>query len=1310
MHAAASPNAQVSHAQQSLTQPLLLSSLHPDSTAGPRAVPGSQQVPKRARAQILPPVPLHSQARWAYFYTATKPARGHSCPQRLSTGNLVQEPAGANWESEGAADRNVRAPVASLARAIQSVPLRLAHTTNKLRNLVTLTLLGAALTGCRQARDYSEGVELVANTETPTPAMTFELRFEPAMVRESEVGPVTTNSPLVITPPVAGTFTWLSTRSGVFVPTEPLAMERRYQLTLRSGLHRADGQPARVSMRRTVATPSFGMTATWPRQPDTNASSEPEIKLSFNADVRAEEAQRFLFFRDASRHRIAADVRQGTQEEAGYELRSLSTWAHLFAQARNPNPTGIGSEVADSPTNLVANLLIATPRSRLPLGQGWRLAIEPGLPSANHLWRLRDIAEVPVGNVTPFVVTEVTAGNYIGSGARFHFMFSKPVPDSLTNSVRDWLDISPSPAFLAAQVGWRNLTLLGELKGETSYTLKLKPPFRSSEGFPLAGTNNFTVLMPRMAPRLYFSALSRDQLAGGNRSFPLVAVNVPQVHVRAKLLDPQTAIHALRGYGSYFASYDERCQSGEWDEPYRRVDYNLVPGRTVFDDTLNLDAPPDTSSKLDLAWDRLLAGRRAGVVFLDAERADGNSSRAQALGTQALIQLTDLGMVWKRARTGVNLFVFSHSTGRPVPGATARLFSSENEPLREAVTDDHGLARLGTHTNANWVAVQLGEDFHAAVLNGDQGWHYRFNVPFEEPDEQHTTQRVLLFSDRNVYRPGEQVHLEALVRDWDEQGLHVPTALTGRVDCVDARGRQFFQTNAVFSALGDWSVSMQLPSASRGTYSARLHLGTNDYPYAYQVQDFQPNAFELLVQSASSLGAGQSITVPVSARYLFGKALSRAQVKWWLQAEDTEFKPERFESFNFRRANFEFRFGRGSSSTALNGQGTLGGASNFVITADLPVNASAPQPRVASLHVEVTDLNQQTISRRVEFMQHSSDFYLGLRQQAKVLRAGETVPLEVAAVRADGQPWPETVKAQVTLQRIDWEPVRIQGAGRTIRYRNEAVLTNVLEQEIEVQPIQWPAGPQDEVVGHRIPGLPTLPAGQYLVVAQAKDSGGRDLVSSLDFEVTAPAAIGWDYRNDVELSLKPDRKVYAPGQSAEILVAAPFSGTACVSVEREKVLRSFTTRLEGNAPSIRVPLEAGDVPNVFISVTLVRGADECPRKIKEPEYRTGCCELAVEDPQTRLAVTVCPGATNYLPAQPVEVTVQVADGRGHPVPGAAVVLYAVDEGILHLTDYGLPDSDAVSLATEYARQVLSLHYSESDLNELSSHWTTIRQA
>ncbi|MCX6927836.1 MAG: MG2 domain-containing protein, partial [Verrucomicrobia bacterium] len=700
------------------------------------------------------------------------------------------------------------------------------------------------------------------------------------MAHESDIGGIITNCPLVITPPVAGKFTWLSPRNGVFVPAEPLALGQRYELKLQPGLLRADGKPAGVVLHRTLATPAFGLSATWPRNANPNALSEPEIKLVFNADVRAEEAERFLYFRDAGWQRIPADARQGTAEEMGYELgggSAVRTWEQEFKRAKNPNSGADESAANGSPTNRVANLLIATPRSALPLGRGWKLVVGAGLATPDHSLRLREAAEVPVGDVTPFIVSGVAARNLIHSGASIRFSFSKQVPESLTNRISDWLEIIPSPTNLSVQTEWRSLVLRGALQSETAYALRLKPDFASAEGFTLAGTNTFNLRMPRIAPRLYFPALARDQLAGGNRSFPLLAVNVDQVRVRAKLLEPHAAIHALRGYGSYFATPDDRRASERWDEPYRSLDYNLVPGRTVFNEAITLVAHPDTAKTLDLAWDRLLAGRKTGVVFLDAEHVAGESPRTPPLGTQALIQLTDLGLVWKQARTGVDVFVFSHGTGRPVPGATARLFSDENVPLREALTDVNGLAHLAADTNAEWVAVQLGEDFHAAVLKQGRAWQYQFELPFTGSEEQEATRRVMMFSDRNVYRPGEEVHLEALARDWGEEGLSVPAGLTGTLDCVDARERQFFHTNAVLGASGAWSVPIRLPSTVRGAYSARLHLGTNDYSYAFQVQDFQPNAFEILLQSKPIFTAGERIAIPVSAQYLFGKALDHAQ-------------------------------------------------------------------------------------------------------------------------------------------------------------------------------------------------------------------------------------------------------------------------------------------------------------------------------------------------------------------------------------------------------------------------------------------------
>ncbi|HEX7652898.1 MAG TPA: hypothetical protein VF607_05295, partial [Verrucomicrobiae bacterium] len=88
-----------------------------------------------------------------------------------------------------------------------------------------LLALGLLLTviGCRHS-DYAQAVELVVGSDPLTPGSTFELRFTEPMVAESLVGTAAAESPLIIKPPVAGTFTWLSTRSGVFTPGEPLKL------------------------------------------------------------------------------------------------------------------------------------------------------------------------------------------------------------------------------------------------------------------------------------------------------------------------------------------------------------------------------------------------------------------------------------------------------------------------------------------------------------------------------------------------------------------------------------------------------------------------------------------------------------------------------------------------------------------------------------------------------------------------------------------------------------------------------------------------------------------------------------------------------------------------------------------------------------------------------------------------------------------------------------------------------------------------------------------------------------------------------
>ena len=194
-----------------------------------------------------------------------------------------------------------------------------------------------------------------------------------------------------------------------------------------------------------------------------------------------------------------------------------------------------------------------------------------------------------------------------------------------------------------------------------------------------------------------------------------------------------------------------------------------------------------------------------------------------------------------------------------------------------------------------------------------------------------------------------------------------------------------------------------------------------------------------------------------------------------------------------------------------------------------------------------------------------------------------------------------------------------------------------------------------------------------MLEASGKDTQGHDVLTSISFEVAGPGETVWNYRNPYAIDLATDKESYEAGQTATILVKTPIAGDAFVTVERDRVLRSFVTRLSGNAPSIQVPIVETDAPNVFVSVMLLRGANESPRKIKAPEYRIGYCELRVARPGDKLAVQVKPVSAAAKPGEKVQLEAEVRDATNKPVADAEVVLYAVDEGVLSLTGYETPD-------------------------------------
>jgi hypothetical protein len=165
-------------------------------------------------------------------------------------------------------------------------------------------------------------VELVVEEDELEPTTTLEIRFAADMIGPDAVGLSVVEGPLVITPPLPGAFTWLSRRSGVYVPSEPPKLGTGYRITLREGLKTARGGRVTARLDRTLHTPPFQITVfRTPAGADRKISAQPAASLACNLELDLESAKRAFTFVGENGSRVPAEVRYATRQDY-FRIRS----------------------------------------------------------------------------------------------------------------------------------------------------------------------------------------------------------------------------------------------------------------------------------------------------------------------------------------------------------------------------------------------------------------------------------------------------------------------------------------------------------------------------------------------------------------------------------------------------------------------------------------------------------------------------------------------------------------------------------------------------------------------------------------------------------------------------------------------------------------------------------------------------------------------------------------------------------------------------------------------------------------------------
>ncbi len=1146
--------------------------------------------------------------------------------------------------------------------------------------------------------------ELIADAPFLQPASTLEFRFARPMVSRDDVGVIAKEMPVAIEPPVAGSFTWLSRSSGVFVPENAWPLSAQFSVALRPGVKAADGKGLAGDFRAKLQTPPF--THTFVRDgtggDPGSVIAMPTAAIAFNLAVDLAGAEKLFRFSNSLGRTTAAKVRYATRRDYLELQPEQEDWQRRWELAK-AGPAKPGADTAEDSDGAaegdgsadisklppIRNGLVITPAEPLTVGGAWRLEMQPGLRASVGGHRLGGGALIlPIGTVKPFTVTKLTPTSYINSGRSVAVEFSHEVaPDADGEAAGKFLRVEPAVPNLHFEGGGETLTLLGDFERDREYRLLIDPQLLSGMGQLITGDLTHPFRFAPIAPRLYLPQITGHQIRSGERKFEVRSVNLRALHVVARLVASADAARTLEAFKKYER---EPGETNEPDEPFQPLAANLIRGKIIHDRVIELPAGAlDARQQTALDWSEILGPKLAGAVFLTVEGEPLTELGGNWPAAQALVQLTDLGVLWKKTAEGLRLTVFSMADGQPAEGAHAVLLDEHFAEQRRGTADATGTALLPLDAAAApaWLVVSQGDDAHALPLGtgGTDLPMAAFKLPLETPPWEPSTLeaaavdlRALIFTDRPLYQPGERVRVKGVVRRVTATGLALAAGFDATLKLRGPRGDETEDFPVRTDEHGAFDTEFTLGTAVTGSHTLNVEFpGAGNtrwqrgFSCSFQVTDFQPNAFELEVAMPTRLAPQEPVRAQVGAKYFFGAPLTKATAKWSLLYSRKLFAPEGFDDWSFDAAR-----GAAGKTLTLRGGGALDGSNGFAITPQLPAPKDAPSS--GALTVEVTDLNQQTVSDTRTFTRDASDFYLGLAwPEGRVFGAGEAFAARVVAVRADGKPMPDPVEFSAELIRIRHETVRVQGAGNAISFRSEEIEEPAGKATGRtLLPVRGAGGWEvRDGVSVSFPGGPT---GDYELRVSTKDGSGRPVSSALSLYVSGPDETAWDYRSAQQVDLIPDKPEYRPGDTARLLIKTPVAGEAIVTVERDqRILRTLRVRLEGNAPAIEIPLTKDDAPNVFVSLMLIRGRDASTRKFKVPEYRYGAAMLTVSDPATRLAVEVAPVRKEVQPGEEVEAEIRVRNDAGAPVADAEVTFFAVDDGVLALTGYERPMPGAI---------------------------------
>ncbi|HWT03872.1 MAG TPA: DUF6049 family protein, partial [Pyrinomonadaceae bacterium] len=1068
----------------------------------------------------------------------------------------------------------------------------------------------------------------------------MSITFSQPMVAVTSVDDLAAQDvPVRLSPQPPGKWRWVGTRTLLYAPDNRLPMATEFTATVPAGTKSANGGTIAAEKTWKFATPP------------------PRVKSSYPSSYTPTARDQLMFVEFDQRVDPAAVLRTIKVNGGSGELRvRLATEQEIAADK-------VVSQLAKSAEAgrwLAFRAVTETGETAtaLPADSSVSIQIGPGTPSAEGPRTTTTAQGFSFKTYGPFRVTEHKCGYSGGSRCtpfdQWIIMFSNPVDAETFDQAK--IRVEPEVPGLKVTAYGQMMYIEGVKRGRTTYKVtvdrSLKDQFSQTLGSDVTLTFNVGPAPPSLASSgKAFVVLDPS----APRTFSVYSVNHKTLRVRLYKVQPEDWDKFVRYMRFTYDYYEDTKQK-----------QTVPPGTLVSQKTVAVKGQPEEMAETRLELAPALDNGLGHVVIV--VEAGAGTKKRERQSVEAWVQSTNIGLSAFVDNEDLYAWTTSLKEGKALQGVELRV-----HPL--GVAGESGMFGLAR------IALKNLEKNQSSILIARQGRDVAFMPEHEEWWNTGTSWyrraaedqlRWFVFDDRKMYRPGEEVHLKGWIRKVEGGKLgdvELPGQGLGRTVSYavrDSQGNEVLKGSAQINALGGFDTQFKLPGTMNlGHAYVQLNadqasLSGSSQQHYIQVQEFRRPEFEVKAEASEGPHFVKSFAeTTVSASYYAGGGLPNAEVNWNVTSQPTVFTPPNRQDFTFGEWVPWWRVwqGRNESRTeTFSGRTDAAGKHRLRIDFD---SVNPPRASSVTATASVTDVNRQQWASSSTLLVHPADLYVGLRSNRTFVQQGE--PLVVEAIVTD----------------LDGKAV----ANREIRMR--AVLLDWVYEKGKWQ--QKEKNPQDctvqsagEVV--KCTFTPKL-GGMYRVTARIQDDRERPNESALTLWVAGGKQ---PPKRDVEqetVEMIPDKREYKPGETAEILVQAPFyPAEGVLTLRRSGILKSERFQMDGPSHTLRIPIEEAYTPNLHVQVDLTGMAARTDDKgqvdeklPKRPAFAKGELNLQIPPIERKLLVSASPREGALEPGAETVVNVEVKDAAGRGVAGSEVALVVVDEAILSLTGYRIGD-------------------------------------